>query len=174
MNISLFADIIMSWLIPGFGFFRRGRYIRALMLFAAIEGTFIIGFLLKGSIVLPVMDFSGGGLGGGVISLLTFVIQMGNGFLGILSFSSVQYVQNLTANGIESAAFFTFLSGKQEHSLFEMGGFYMLVAGAMNYFAVTNFFDRYRSGGNGSIPSSKNIVTIKKDALNTESNEDNK
>jgi len=33
--------------------------------------------------------------------------------------------------------------------MYELGGFYLLVSGAMNYFVVTNFYDRYRAGRDG-------------------------
>lgn len=138
-------DVIGSWLLPGFGYFRRKRYARALILFIIIEGTFLLGLVLKGSVAPPILDPSGGG----VISFLSFLIQMGNGILSFISFAAVLAVKNMAASQLMPGPFLALFAGDQPHAFFEMGGFYLLVSGAMNYFSVVNFYDRYKKGRSG-------------------------
>lgn len=145
MNMPLALDVVGSWLIPGLGFFRRGRYARAIALFLVIEGTFCIGLFLNGSVTPPILDFSGGG----IISILTFLIQLANGLVSILSLGAHFWSGALVNQGLVPGQILKFFSGIQTHAFFELGGFYLLVSGAMNYFAVINFYDRYKPGGKG-------------------------
>jgi len=135
-------DLIGSWLVPGFGFFRRGKYARALILFIVIELTFFLGLLCHGGVALPVLDASGGS----IISVLTFIIQLCNGLTSLLSLGAVLWDQSLTVKGLEPGSLVKLLSGSQPHAFFELGAFYLLVAGAMNYFSIMNFYDRYKTG----------------------------
>jgi len=138
-------DLIGSWLLPGFGFFRRKRYVRGIILFIVIQLTFILGLSLKGSVALPVLDASGGS----IISVLTFIIQLFNGASGLLSLGAVLWDQSLNAKGLVAGTGVRFLSGSQPHAFFELGAFYLLVSGAMNYFSIMNFYDRYKTGHKG-------------------------
>ena len=132
LKTSLTIDIIRGWQVPGFRLFRTKRSILGMPLLLVLELTFLLGLIMKGGVVLPTMNATGGG----VISLLTFVIQLGNGLMSLLSLAA-------TTENITGAAG-KFLGGTQPHALFELGGFYLLASGAMNYFAITNFYDRYR------------------------------
>ena len=144
-EFSLALDLIGSWLLPGFGYLRKKRYARALILFIIIEGTFFLGLVLKGSVTPPILDPSGGG----VISFLSFLIQVGNGLLSIISFAAVFAFKKMGDFQLAPGPFLAFFAGEQPHAFFEMGGFYLLVSGAMNYFSVVNFYDRYKNGRNG-------------------------
>jgi len=138
-------DIIGGWFVPGLGYFRRRRYVRAFILFIVIEGTFFIGLCLKGSVVPPIFDASGGG----IISMLSFIIQLGNGLVSMASLTGVLWAKRLLTAHMTPGPLIIFLAGKQTHAMYELGGFYLLVSGAMNYFVVTNFYDRYRAGRDG-------------------------
>ncbi|HPB30269.1 MAG TPA: hypothetical protein PLB62_02330 [Candidatus Sumerlaeota bacterium] len=133
-------DAVLNWLIPGAGYLRRGRYIRALLIFVLINGTFVAGLSLQGSVTPPIWD----GSGGGIISMLTFIIQLGSGLFSGLSFFAVQGMRRMNALGFQPAPIVRFFSGWQPHATFELGSFYILVSGAMNYFFITNMYDRYR------------------------------
>ncbi len=146
LNIALALDIMGSWFLPGFGFLRRGRYARAIVLFMIIEGTALFGLLLHGSVVFPILDVSGGG----VISLLTFLIQLGNGAISLLCLVAGSLSDMMGVRGLRAGQMVRFFTGYPSDALFDLGSFYLLVSGAMNYFVVTNFYDRYKAGGKGS------------------------
>lgn len=62
---------------------------------------------------------------------LTFLAQMGAGWLWLYS---------LLANGFH----WSFGAAVEYHPFFELGSFYCLVSGALNYFAMTQTLDRAR------------------------------
>jgi hypothetical protein len=148
-------DLIGSWFLPGFGFFRRKQYARAIILFIMIELTFFLGLSLQGSVSLPVLDASGGS----IISSLTFIIQLFNGVSGLLSLGAVLWDQSLAAKGLVAGTWIKFFSGSQPHAFFELGAFYLLVSGAMNYFSIMNFYDRYKTGHKGGSSESSEKET---------------
>jgi hypothetical protein len=133
-------EVIGSWMIPGLGYFLHGRRIRALILFVVIEGTFFLGLALQGGVAPPVLDPSGGG----IISFLTFLIQLGNGLSGFLSLGASIWSTNLKSQGLIPGPLAVFFAGNPPKALFDQASLYLLVSGAMNYFAVTNFYDRYK------------------------------
>lgn len=141
MKENLSLEVIGSWMIPGFGFFTRGRRIRALILFVIIEGTFFLGLMLQGGVTSPVLDPSGGG----IISFLTFIIQLGNGLSGFFSLAASVWSTNLKTQGLIPGPLVIFFAGNPPKALFDQASLYILVSGAMNYFAVTNFYDRYKA-----------------------------
>ena len=141
MKENLTLEVIGSWMIPGFGFFLRGRRLRALFLFLVIEGTFFLGLMLQGGVTPPVLDPSGGG----IISFLTFIIQLGNGLSSFFSLAASVWSANLRLQGLIPGPLVIFFAGNPPHALFDQASLYILVSGAMNYFAVTNFYDRYKA-----------------------------
>lgn len=120
--------VLLSWLIPGAGFVAVGRYVRGLTLFFLIQTCFLIGVLLKGSVLPPA--WSPNDWGFNIVNSLTFVTQMGNGFLSSLW---------LLGARAEKA----FFLGAEWHAYFDLATFYIMVSGAMNYFSVSNFYDRH-------------------------------
>ena len=137
---GLLLDVIISWIIPGSGYLRRGRYVRFLLIFVLINGTFLLGLALQGAVTLPIWD----GSRGSISSTLTFIFQLGNGLLSGLSFFAVQWARRMNAIGAQPPTMVRFFSGWQPDITFELGSFYILVSGAMNYFLITNMYDRYR------------------------------
>ena len=147
----LWADVVLSWLIPGFGFLHRKRYVRGVLLFVVIEGTFVVGLVLHGAVSIPIINLTGGG----IIGFLSFVIQLGNGILGLVSLWAYTVVERIREQGLDPTGLIEFFGGRPSQALFEMGGFYLLVSGAMNYFATMNFYDRYKKRGKKTSPESK-------------------
>ena len=119
---------LLSWLIPGAGFLVLRQYARAAALFLLIETPFVIGVLLTGSVLLPA--WTPGDWGFNIVNSLTFITQMGNGLLG-----GVWLI-----GGRMGAEFF---QGQEWGALFDLASFHIMVSGAMNYFAVCNFYDRH-------------------------------
>jgi hypothetical protein len=126
-NRPLFL-IIIGWLFPGCGFFFLGPRNRLLgiLYFAAVHLTFIIGVCLHGGLLWPVWTFRDPAFS--IVNNLTFVVQLGSGWLGIAS---------LIAHFVP----WSFAAGETQ-PLFELGSFYCLVAGGINYFIVCQSLDR--------------------------------
>lgn len=68
---------VLGWLIPGAGHLLVGKYIRALLLFVAIVGMYLIGLGLTGKVYTPNT--------GEVLDMLGFVGQLGMGGLYFLA-----------------------------------------------------------------------------------------
>lgn len=116
--------VIASWLIPGLGFWVMKRRGRAACQFLIVMLTFVMGLVLRGGVVWPmgVGEFN-------LINYFTFAVQVGAGLPALIS---------LGAN----IGGFELLGGQLWHPFYELGSYYLIVAGAMNYFAVCNFYDR--------------------------------
>lgn len=114
---------------------------KGILLFLLIQGIFMAGLLFHGSLTPPIIEKSGGG----VISVLTFLIQLGNGIMGFLSFGSVLWTRNILESGATPGDVLKFFSGDQTHACYDLGSFYILVSGALNYFTLTTFYDRYKN-----------------------------
>ena len=116
--------VVASWLIPGLGFWVMKRRARAAVQFLMVVVTFALGIALRGGVVWPVGtgEFN-------LINYFTFVVQLGAGLLSLASLGA-----NLA--GVQ------WLGGQLWHPYFELGTYYLIVAGAINYFAVCNFYDR--------------------------------
>jgi hypothetical protein len=126
-------ECVLCWLIPGSGFLLKRAYARGAALFGIIVVTFAIGVVLGGAVIWPVWNPKGEGFN--IVSCLTFIVQLGNGLPGLLSLMS-----NL---GLGAA----FLRVKEWEGRFDLASFYLLISGAMNYFVVMNFYDRYYNKG---------------------------
>lgn len=121
-----FFPVFINWLFPGIGYYFIGKKIKALILFILLEITFIIGFLLHSQVAIPMINpFS---LGFNLINIFTFIVQLGNGFFSIVSIINERFHLNL---------FWAIPS----HSTYELGGYYMLVSGASNYFITMHIYD---------------------------------
>lgn len=126
--IKTFLLFLISWLIPGSGFIMKGKYLRGFTLFSIITLIFFIGILMHGEVSLP--NISPKDWGYNIMSVLSFAISLGSGFLSILSLLSIHFKLGL-------------VNGLSYHPLYELALFFIVVAGAMNYFVVCNFYDRY-------------------------------
>ena len=69
--------LLLGWLVPGAGHLLVGKWGRALLLFAAIVGMYLIGIALVGKIYTPNT--------GEVLDMLGFVGQLGMGMLYLLA-----------------------------------------------------------------------------------------
>jgi hypothetical protein len=65
--------LVVGWLIPGAGHFLVGKWVRALLLFAAIVTMYAVGLGLAGKIYMPNT--------GDLLDMLGFVGQLGAGLL---------------------------------------------------------------------------------------------
>lgn len=95
--------------------------------------TFIIGLALRSSVDWPswsirAEDFN-------LINNFTFIVQMGAGIWALISFA----ISNFMTDVPSALAFF---EGLQQHRYYELGSYFLIVAGALNYFALGNFYDR--------------------------------
>jgi len=135
----MWGQVILSWLIPGSGFVLRKHYARGVVLFLLINVTFMIGVLLNGAVVWPIWNRHIEGFN--IVNNLTFIVQLGNGFLSLLSLVG----HSLRPNGV--------LTGQEWHAYFDLASFYLLVSGGMNYFVVCHFCDRFSEAPRGKRPS---------------------
>lgn len=119
--------LLLNWLVPGAGFWLCGRRTRGAGQFVLVIITFILGLTLHSGVAWPswlpsAADFN-------LINNFTFVVQLGAGLPALLS---------LLAQRLP----WSFLAGLPQHPYYELGGYYLIVAGAINYFAVCNLYDR--------------------------------
>ena len=123
---SKFLPVFLNWLFPGVGYFFLGKKVKAIILFVLLELTFLIGFILHSQVAVPMINpFS---LGFNLINIFTLIVQIGNGFLSILSIINEKLHLNL-------------FWAIPHHPYYELGGYYMLVSGAANYFITLHIYD---------------------------------
>jgi hypothetical protein len=137
-----FLVMIISWLIPGYGFYVNGLKQRGVFFFLTLELTFLAGAMLHGSVLLP--DFwptEGDPTDGfNIVSILTFFTQMFNGFLALISLLPE------LAHGR-----FALLPYDETNAWADLGAFYLLVSGGMNYFVLTSTYDHFYSRKAGGV-----------------------
>ena len=128
--------VVVGWLIPGTGLLFVGRRFwgRAALFFLLVHATFLMGICLKGGVVWPVWHFRAEGWS--AFNNLTFIFQLGAGIPALLS---------MVAHFAEWTSF----AAREAHAHYELGSFYCLVAGSLNYFIVVQSLDlrkKMRSG----------------------------
>jgi hypothetical protein len=69
--------LLLGWLIPGAGHILLGKWVRGLLLFAAIFSMYLIGLALDGKVYTPNT--------GDVLDILGFAGQLGMGLLYVLA-----------------------------------------------------------------------------------------
>jgi len=69
--------LLAGWLIPGGGHFLLGKWVRGLLLFAAILIMYVTGLALSGKVYVPNT--------GDLLDMLGFVGQLGTGLLYVLA-----------------------------------------------------------------------------------------
>ncbi len=122
--------LLLSWLIPGYGFFRYGYRRRAIFLFVCIEVTFLLGAALRGSVLVP--EFRWDREGFNIVAILTFVTQIFNGGLGLISMLPDVLGPR-----------FAILPYDEAYCWADLGGFFLLVSGGLNYFVLTSIYDHF-------------------------------
>lgn len=108
-----------------------GRWARGLTHFVMIGMTFAFGVALHSHVLWPVWSIRSEDFN--LISNFTFVVQMGSGLFALSSFMA----------SVSAEAGSTGVSKLAMHAYFELGSYFLIVAGALNYFAVGNFYDRH-------------------------------
>jgi hypothetical protein len=111
---------IVSWLIPGGGYFLIGRIRRGLIVGGMIWLMFIIA-IISGGAYYPGLTFNEGQL----LYLLNIFARLGNGLGAVFSF-----MLNMNPP-VDVAAKYTF----------EYGGRFLEVAGLLNFLAIIDVFD---------------------------------
>ncbi len=127
---SAVIPMTLSWLIPGYGFMRNGLVGRGIFFFLVLQITFLIGTWLRGSVLVPEFNFREPGFN--LVNILTFITQMFNGGLGLLSM-----LPELTS---PSAALLPY---DESAPWADLGAFYLLVSGGMNYFVLIGTWDHF-------------------------------
>lgn len=122
--------LLLSWLIPGYGFYRHGLRVRGLILFVLIESTFLVGVMFQGAVLVPEFNYRSEGFN--LVAILTFVTQMFNGLAACLS-----AVADLTGGAVR------LLPGNELNQWSDLGTFYLLMSGGLNYFALTGTYDHF-------------------------------
>jgi len=120
--------LLLAWLIPGLGHIVHRDWRRGLILFVVVQATFLTGMMLHGAVLWPAISPQDWGFN--AQSILTFVVQIGNGLAALLCLGAAQLFPDWAAQ-IRSDAFF------------ELGTIYLLVAGAANLFSVGGVYDRH-------------------------------
>ena len=126
--VARLALVFLAWLIPGAGFFFKRCYIRGAVLFVLITVTFAVGVRFRGCVELPIWSPRSEGFN--LVAILTFLVQLGAGLPSVLSV--LAHKLNISL-----------LAGDPADPMFDLATFYILVAGALNYFVVCNFYDRF-------------------------------
>jgi hypothetical protein len=137
----LIIELIVGWLVPGSCYFFKRDWKRGLVLFALLNVTFLIGLMLHGGVLWPVWAPRTEGFN--LINILTYLTQMGSGLWGMLSTVADWGYLQMAPISVGESGFWSFLHGNELASTFELGSFYLLVAGAMNYFTLVGYYDRY-------------------------------
>jgi len=127
---SATVPMLLSWLIPGYGFFINGHKRRAIYFFIVLELTFLIGAMLRGSILIPAFSIRNEAFN--LVNILTFFTQMFNGGLGIISM-----MPDILGPGA------SLFPNNEAYPWADLGAFFLLVSGGMNYFVLVSTWDNF-------------------------------
>jgi len=120
-----------SWLVPGLGFAAKRNYWRGAAIFVLLNGTFFIGLLLHGTVIVPEFHYHSPAFN--IVSILTFFGELGNGLASFFCLANDRWHLGL-------------LRPVETDPFFDLATLYLLVSGCMNYFCVCNFYDRHIAG----------------------------
>jgi len=122
------ALIAGSWLLPGLGFLVKGNWWRGLTILIFLNGTFLLGLMLYGTVLVPDFNFRSPAFN--IVSVLTFIGQMGNAGASLFCLANDHWGWHIV-RPVETDPWF------------DLATLYLLVSGCMNYFCVCNYYDRY-------------------------------
>ncbi|HTV07347.1 MAG TPA: DUF6677 family protein [Acidobacteriaceae bacterium] len=112
----VYLALILGWLVPGAGHLLTGRWVRALLLFAAITSMFWLGIAMQGHLYVPNT--------GDILEMLGFVGDVGNGLfyaVGRMTGVGQVAVQTVTADYgtkfIVVAGLLNFIAAVDAHNL---------------------------------------------------------
>jgi hypothetical protein len=148
-----YIELLLGWLFPGTCYLLKKDWARGSIIFLLLHMTFLIGILLQGGVLWPVWNPTQEGFN--LINILTFTTQIGEGALALISTLTDWAHLNIISIDLSKASFLRFFHGNETSSTFELGSFYLLVTGAMNYFALVGFYDRYYSHSDHKAPRAK-------------------
>ncbi|MCB2155185.1 hypothetical protein KQI84_09880 [bacterium] len=120
---------LVNWLVPGAGFLLAKDYRRGWLLFALLNGCFVLGLALHGTANLP--SFHWGSPTFNIVAVLSFLVQIWHGG-GTLLLLAVQHVGGPLAG---------LLLRDPGWAYADLGTFHLLVAGGLNYFATVRLYD---------------------------------
>lgn len=121
------ALLLLNWLVPGLGYWICGRRSRGIIQCLMVVITILIGVRLHGGVDWPSWSIDAPDFN--LINNFTFIIQLGAGIPALLS---------LFADKLHLG----FLASLPKQPYYELGQYYIIVAGAVNYFATCNLHDR--------------------------------
>ncbi|KPK71910.1 MAG: hypothetical protein AMJ84_05305 [Acidithiobacillales bacterium SM23_46] len=124
--------VVGSWLVPGLGFVLRRNYWRGAAVFLILNGTFLLGLLLHGTVLVPEFRYYSPAFN--IVNLLTFIGQLGNAGASLFCLAHDRLQWDI-------------LRADETHPWFDLAALYLLVSGCMNYFCVGSFYDRYLAAG---------------------------
>lgn len=122
--------LLLSWLIPGYGYYINGFRRRAALAFVAIELTFLLGCVLRGGVFLPEFRWTHEGFN--IVSLLTFLTQIFNGGAALISLLPEMLGEK-----------WALLPYDESYCWADLGSFFILVSGGLNYFILTSVYDHF-------------------------------
>lgn len=134
------AALFLNWLIPGLGYWIAGRRTRGTMQFLMVMITFALGIHLRGGVDWPSWSMSKPDFN--LINNFTFLVQLLAGLPALLSLAVNQGQSIEIWHTLVSQLHLNILGGIPSHPYYELGAFYMIVAGAINYFSTCNLYDR--------------------------------
>lgn len=137
--------MLLSWLIPGFGYYHHGKKRLGIFFFVALEITFLIGAAMQASILFPELNYRSEGFN--VVTILTSFTQLFNGLLGLISL-----LPEFVGGRIH------ILPYNETSSWFDLGTFYLLVSGGMNYFVLVSTYDHFYGRKRGRFPVAEKRV----------------
>jgi len=112
-----------------------GKWARGATHLVVIGVTFGLGLALHSSVAWPVWSIRSPSFN--LINNFTFITQMGGGLPAIASFIAS------SDPGIVADSLLGRFVGQPSHFNYELGSYFLIIAGALNYFAVGNFYDRF-------------------------------
>lgn len=136
-SVAPLVLVALGWLLPGVGFLLLGRRyrVRAIAYIVTLNLTFALGVALHGGLAWPTIVASN--KGSAVVELLNLIMQLGAGLPALVSLSAYElHWQVLHV-----------LARVDVNGYSELGSFYCLVAGALNYFVVWQTLDRREKKG---------------------------
>ncbi len=122
--------LFLSWLVPGYGFFVHGLRRRAILVFALIQVTFLAGIAFRGGVLVP--EFRWNHEGFNIVSLLTFFTQIFNGGAALISMLPEFLGQK-----------WAIFPSDETSPWADLGSFFLLVAGGLNYFVLMSTYDHF-------------------------------
>lgn len=109
---------------------RNGFVARGIFFFVILQVTFLIGAALRGSVLIPDFNFRSPGFN--LVNILTFMTQIFNGGMALISMLPEMFGRGAAV-----------LPYDESYPWGDLGAFYLLVSGGMNYFVLVSTYDHF-------------------------------